>query len=62
MISQSPMLLGQFELGLSLPSALVLSVKRIVHLDDDGWFDSDWALIVKNLQSRPAIALDFGFE
>ena len=56
------MLLGQFELGLSLPSALVLSVKRIVHLDDDGRFDSDWALIVKNLQGRPAIALDFGFE
>ena len=56
------MLLGQLKLGLSLPSALVLSVKCIVHLDDDGWFDSDWVLIVKNLQGRPAIALDFGFE
>ena len=25
-------------------------------------FDSNWALIVKNLQGRPALALDFGFE
>ena len=61
-ILRSPMLLGQCEPGLSLPFAMVLSVKHIGHLDADGRFDSNWALIVKNLQGRPALALDVGFE
>ena len=57
-ILRSPLLLGQCELGLSLPFALVLSVKHIGHLDGDGRFDSNWALIVKNMHGRPALALE----